>query len=98
MCETRSIMPIYEYQCQSCGHELEEMQKISDAPLKTCPKCGQDELSKLVSASRFKLTGTGWYETDFKNKGQKPKASESSDRSSGDSSATQSTKDDKKAE
>lgn len=59
-------MPIYEYQCRECGHRLEALQKISDAPLKTCPACQHDGLSKLVSASSFRLKGGGWYETDFK--------------------------------
>lgn len=59
-------MPIYEYQCQSCGHRLEALQKISDAPLLDCPACSNPELSRLVSASSFRLKGGGWYETDFK--------------------------------
>lgn len=68
-------MPIYEYQCQDCGHELEKLQKMSDAPLKDCPSCEQPKLNKKISASGFRLTGTGWYETDFKNK--KPKTEKS---------------------
>ncbi len=60
-------MPIYEYQCKACGHELEAIQKISEEPLKFCPECGQPELSKLVSAAGFRLKGGGWYETDFKS-------------------------------
>lgn len=60
-------MPIYEYQCKACGHELEVIQKISEEPLKFCPECGQPELSKLVSAAGFRLKGGGWYETDFKS-------------------------------
>jgi len=59
-------MPIYEYQCKECGHRLEALQKISDAPLQDCPQCEQQALSKLVSASSFRLKGGGWYETDFK--------------------------------
>ncbi len=59
-------MPIYEYQCKECGHRLEALQKISDAPLQECPQCQQQTLSKLVSASSFRLKGGGWYETDFK--------------------------------
>jgi putative FmdB family regulatory protein len=59
-------MPIYEYRCQSCGHELEKLQKISDAPLVDCPECGKPELTKLISAAGFRLKGGGWYETDFK--------------------------------
>lgn len=64
-------MPIYEYQCQSCQHELEALQKVSDAPLVDCPECGQPSLRKKVSAAAFRLKGGGWYETDFKSSGQK---------------------------
>ncbi|MGR8920448.1 MAG: FmdB family zinc ribbon protein [Gammaproteobacteria bacterium] len=63
-------MPIYEYQCDDCGHKLEVMQRMSDDPLKTCPSCNEDALKKLISAVGFQLKGTGWYETDFKNKGK----------------------------
>ena len=61
-------MPIYEYKCTACDHRLERLQRMSDEPLKDCPECEKPELTKLVSASGFRLTGTGWYETDFKNK------------------------------
>ena len=64
-------MPIYEYTCASCGHELEAMQKMSDAPLVDCPECGKPTLKKHISAAGFRLTGTGWYETDFKGSGKK---------------------------
>ena len=64
-------MPIYEYRCESCGHELEKMQKISDAPLTECPACGASALKKLISAAGFRLKGSGWYETDFKKAGKK---------------------------
>jgi putative FmdB family regulatory protein len=64
-------MPFYEYRCQSCGHELEALQKISDAPLVDCPECGQPALKKLVSAAGFRLKGGGWYETDFKGGNKK---------------------------
>ena len=60
-------MPIYEYQCSSCDHKFEMIQKISSAPLEICPKCNSPSLKKLVSESAFKLKGSGWYETDFKN-------------------------------
>ncbi|HEY2464206.1 MAG TPA: zinc ribbon domain-containing protein [Steroidobacteraceae bacterium] len=59
-------MPFYEYQCTGCGHELEAMQKVSDAPLKKCPHCGKSRLTRLMSAPVFRLKGGGWYETDFK--------------------------------
>ena len=61
-------MPIYEYRCGACGHHLEALQKMSDGPLRKCPDCGRSQLKRLVSASRFRLKGGGWYETDFKNK------------------------------
>lgn len=64
-------MPFYEYRCGSCGHELEAMQKMSDAPLTDCPSCEQPELVKLVSAAGFRLKGGGWYETDFKGGSKK---------------------------
>lgn len=66
-------MPIYEYVCQGCGHELEALQKLSDAPLAECPACGKSELKKMVSAAGFRLKGAGWYETDFKKGADKKK-------------------------
>jgi putative FmdB family regulatory protein len=63
-------MPFYEYQCQRCGHHLEAMQKVSDRPLKKCPKCGKPALTRLMSAPVFRLKGGGWYETDFKSDGE----------------------------
>lgn len=60
-------MPIYEYQCESCSHGLEALQKLSDAPLVDCPACGKASLKKQISAAGFRLSGGGWYETDFKS-------------------------------
>ena len=59
-------MPFYEYQCSSCGHRREELQKVGDRPLRKCPDCGRNALKRLVSAPVFRLKGGGWYETDFK--------------------------------
>ncbi len=67
-------MPIYEYRCSSCGHELESLQKFSDAPLAACPSCHADTFVKKVSAAGFQLKGSGWYATDFKQSGAKPAA------------------------
>lgn len=61
-------MPIYEYQCQDCGHQLEKLQKISDPALTECPNCNSQGLKKLVSAAGFQLKGSGWYVTDFRDK------------------------------
>ena len=83
-------MPIYEYQCQQCGHELERIQKMSDEPLKDCPACEKPELRRLISAAAFRLKGGGWYETDFKQGDKRnladsgndaPKSSEDSGKS-----------------
>ena len=59
-------MPIYEYACQACGHTFDALQKMSADPLTDCPECGAPELKKLLSAPNFRLKGSGWYETDFK--------------------------------
>lgn len=79
-------MPIYEYQCDHCGHELEAIQKMSDAPLTECPACGKPKLAKKISAAGFRLKGGGWYETDFKTSKKKNIAGGSDTGSSGSSS------------
>jgi putative FmdB family regulatory protein len=87
-------MPFYEYQCKSCGHELEAMQKVSDTPLKKCPHCGKSQLQRLMSAPVFRLKGGGWYETDFKgdkdnqrNLADRPEADASKESKDTDSTA-----------
>ena len=84
-------MPIYEYRCQACGHELEALQKIADAPLTDCPVCNEASLKKKVSAAAFRLKGGGWYETDFKSGSKKNLAGEAG-KATTDSKATQSEK------
>ncbi len=88
-------MPIYEYQCTECQHKLEILQRMTDDRLTTCPSCQKETLIKLVSAAGFQLKGTGWYETDFKNKGKKPESksseSSSSEKKSSDSAAASSS-------
>ncbi len=74
-------MPIYEYQCRSCDHKLEVMQKMSDEPLKECPACGKPELVKLISAAGFRLSGSGWYETDFKSGNKRNLAGDKAEKS-----------------
>lgn len=87
-------MPIYEYRCDDCGHELEKMQKISDAPLTDCPACGKPALKKLISAAGFRLKGGGWYETDFK-KGNKKNLHESGEKKDSAKSGGSGTKESK---
>lgn len=75
-------MPIYEYTCTECGHQMEALQKMSDAPLTDCPACGKAALQKQISAAGFRLKGGGWYETDFKS-GSKKNVSGGSEGSGG---------------
>lgn len=83
-------MPIYEYACTSCGHADELIQKASDRPKRKCPECGRLTFKRKISLPRFQLKGTGWYETDFKNKGTqaKPKGDGASDKDAGAESGT----------
>jgi putative FmdB family regulatory protein len=90
-------MPIYEYQCDSCGHELEKLQRISDDPLKDCPDCGEEELRRLVSAAGFRLKGAGWYETDFKKGDKKNLHDSGSSKSASSSNSTPSADNSKSA-
>ncbi|ACE83857.1 FmdB family zinc ribbon protein [Cellvibrio japonicus] len=80
-------MPFYEYQCESCGHELEALQKLSDAPLVDCPACRKSTLKKQISAAGFRLSGGGWYETDFKSGKKKNLAGDASSSGSSSSAA-----------
>lgn len=69
-------MPIFEYQCQACGHQFDALQKIGEGALRKCPECGKLKLRKLLSAPSFHLKGSGWYQTDFKGKGKKSEGEE----------------------
>ena len=76
-------MPIYEYKCNKCG-VVEVMQRITEAPLKKCPNC-KSKVERMVSRSSFVLKGTGWYATDYANKGKDkaPAAEEGASASNG---------------
>ena len=71
-------MPTYEYLCTECNQHVEKFQKINDEPLLVCPHCNKPKLIQQISAPAFQLKGTGWYETDFKNKKKVATSSESS--------------------
>jgi putative FmdB family regulatory protein len=64
-------MPIYDYKCSDCEHQIEVIQKLSDEPKTLCPNCNKESLYKMVSAPSFRLKGGGWYETDFKTGNKK---------------------------
>lgn len=82
-------MPIYEYQCTSCHHAFDVMQKMNDPLIKTCPTCTKDTVKRLMSAGGFQLKGTGWYVTDFKDKGKpKPKSETTTTTTTNEAAAT----------
>lgn len=62
-------MPIYDFECRSCGARFERLQKLSDPDPTTCPECGKETVKRRLSAPAFRLAGSGWYETDFKKDG-----------------------------
>jgi|ERR1044071_6746029 putative FmdB family regulatory protein len=91
-------MPLYEYECGSCGHRFEIIQKFSDGPPDACPKCGKGPLQRLMSSPAIQFKGTGWYVTDYAGKGKsseksssESKPAEKSDKS-GDNGASTDTK------
>ena len=78
-------MPTYQYECEACGHEFEELQSMTDKKLTKCPKCGKNKLARLIGGgSGMIFKGSGFYETDYKKKS-------SSDTKPAASSATKST-------
>jgi putative FmdB family regulatory protein len=83
-------MPIYEYRCNTCGYQNDFLQKISEPPLTDCPECGKSTFSKQVTAAGFQLKGTGWYATDFKNKGVQKAASGNGESKGADSAGSSS--------
>jgi len=66
-----AAMPIYAFQCAECGHSFDRLQKLSDADPQTCPACGAAAVKRQLTAPSFRLSGSGWYETDFKKDGDK---------------------------
>ena len=74
-------MPLYEYQCRKCGHRFEKIQKFSDKMIKKCPECG-GQVEQMISAPAVQFKGSGWYVTDYGNKGSGAPASSSSESES----------------
>jgi putative FmdB family regulatory protein len=96
-------MPLYEYECDSCGHRFEQIRKFSDPPVERCPKCGS-RVHKLISSPAFQFKGTGWYVTDYAKKdsggdakGEKNERNEKSEKS-GESGAKADGKNDGKSD
>jgi putative FmdB family regulatory protein len=70
-------MPLYEYQCDACGRRFEVIQKFSDAPPETCTKCGKGPVHRRLSSPAIQFKGSGWYITDYAQKGKSEGGTES---------------------
>jgi putative FmdB family regulatory protein len=90
-------VPLYEYQCNNCGHRFEKIVKFSDEPLKVCPQCGKETVEQLLSAPATHFKGGGWYVTDYARKNSAPSSSGGSDKKS-DVSASSDSKSESKSE
>ena len=90
-------MPLYEYQCEACGHRFEVIQKFSDPPLETCAKCG-GAVRKLLSSPAIQFKGSGWYITDYARAGKSEGKSDSGSSSAKSESASSSSSSESKTE
>jgi putative FmdB family regulatory protein len=88
-------MPVYEYECSACGHAFEEWQKMSDEPVKTCPKCKKKKVERLISQTAFHLKGGGWYKDLYASSNA---SSGSGDKSESSSESKSESKGDSKSE
>ena len=85
-------MPIYAFECGSCGHQFDRLQRLSDPDPTVCPECGAEQVRRQLTAPSFRLAGAGWYETDFKKDGDKKRNLVDKPEASGNSGSTDSAK------
>ena len=88
-------MPIYAFACTACGHRFDRLQKLSDPDPSACPQCGVDAVRRQLTAPWFRLSGSGWYETDFKKDGKRNLAGEGGEGAKPAADATAEAKPDK---
>jgi putative FmdB family regulatory protein len=91
-------MPIYEYACAACGHQFEEWQKMSDPPVRICPKCKKRKVEKLISQTAFQLKGGGWYADLYSSAKPGAKSGDGADGGGGKDSAKEGGKENKAAD
>jgi len=84
-------MPLYEYQCDGCGKRFEVIRKFSDPPLETCTQCGAGPVTRLLSSPAIQFKGSGWYITDYSDKGKSGAASEKPKKDEAATSASDSS-------
>jgi putative FmdB family regulatory protein len=89
-------MPLYEYQCEACGKRFEVIRKFSDPPLETCALCGKGPVQRLFSSPAIQFKGSGWYITDYAQKGKSSATESASGKSDG--KASESKGDEKKGD
>jgi putative FmdB family regulatory protein len=89
-------MPLYEYECEKCGHRFEKIQKFSDKMLKKCPECG-GRIEQMISAPAVQFKGSGWYVTDYANKSQAPASEGGKDSKKEDKSKSEGSSKDSSA-
>ncbi len=82
-------MPLYEYECEKCGHRFEVIQRFSDDPIEKCPVCG-GPVHKMLSAPAIQFKGSGWYITDYARKNTSGPSKPSMEGSSSESSSSSS--------
>jgi putative FmdB family regulatory protein len=86
-------MPIYAFECDACGHQFDRLQRLSDPDPTDCPQCGAAQVRRQLTAPAFRLSGSGWYETDFKKEGDKKRnLAETSDAPKADAAKTEAPK------
>ncbi len=91
-------MPIYAFACSACGHHFDRLQKLSDADPTQCPVCSEETVKRQLTAPSFRLSGSGWYETDFKKDGDKKRNLSEKSEASGGGDPKPETKNDAKSE
>jgi putative FmdB family regulatory protein len=91
-------VPLYEYQCNNCGHRFEKIVKFSDEPLKVCPQCGKETIEQLLSAPATHFKGGGWYVTDYARKNSAPSSSGNSDKKPDVSASSSDSKSESKSD
>jgi putative FmdB family regulatory protein len=86
-------MPLYEYECEACNNRFERIQKFSDPPVETCPKCGKGPVRKLISSPAIQFKGSGWYITDYAKKSSSDGGSTSNAEAAADKKSDQAKRD-----